>query len=422
MYSTRKSSRHVWSLFSAASIVVGVTACGGGGPKQAAHTAVAAKALPPANPQAVTKMVQGVVAARDPNGRERAIALLREAIAIDENLWEARYDLGIVLASAGDLAGSEKQLGAASKIAPDAADVVIALAEVQRRRGEAKDAADTLGDYIESHPNSVEAKAQYVSALRSSGQIDKAMAQAHELLVKKPGDASALAELALCHLAKGEKDTAQLLAKQALDSNPKSAIAERATGLILLANGDDALAFQAFSKATQNDPTDTTARLNMGSVLLRAGAYPKAEEQFRAIIAVDPENADANVGLAAALRGEATSTNAAGQPLPDQGPKLAEVQKLLDGVLSRDQHNISALYNLGVLDADFLKKPDDARRMFKRFLSEAPNDHPSRAEAERYMSTLDSSGGGKASAAPAAPPAAATPPPKAPPPKSAGKK
>jgi tetratricopeptide (TPR) repeat protein len=391
-------------------VSLSVVGCGGGSGSSHAHAAEAAKALPPANPQAVTKMVQGVVAARDPNGRERAIALFREAISIDENLWEARYDLGIVLASSGDLGGAEKELRAAGKIAPDAADVVIALAEVQRRRGESKDAADTLGDYLESHPNATDAKAQYVSALRSSGQIDKAMTQAHELLVKKPGDASALAELALCHLAKGEKDTAQLLAKQALDSNPKSAVAERATGLILLANGDDALAFQAFSKATQEDPTDTTARLNMGSVLLRAGAYPKAEEQFRAILQLDPDNVDADVGLAAALRGEATMTDDAGHPNPNQAAKLEESRKLLEGVLSRDGHNISALYNLGVLDADFLKKPDDAKKLFKKFLSDAPSDHPSRADAERYVSTIDSGGGGGGGAAPAAPAKPAAPP------------
>lgn len=415
MYSAYKRGS---SLFSAGFLALTLAACGGGSGAGHAKAAETQKALPPANPQAVTKMVQGVVAARDPNGRERAIALLREAISIDENLWEARYDLGIVLASAGDLGGAEKELRAAEKVAPDAADVVIALAEVQRRRGESKDAADTLGDFLESHPNAVDAKAQYVSALRSSGQIDKAMTQAHELLVKKPGDASALAELALCHLAKGEKDTAQLLAKQALDSNPKSAVAERATGLILLANGDDALAFQAFVKAAQEDPTDTTARLNMGSVLLRAGAYPKAEEQFRAILQIDPDNIDADVGLAAALRGEATMTDEAGHPNPAMATKLEESRKLLEAVLSRDGHNISALYNLGVLDADFLKKPDDAKKLFKKFLSDAPSDHPSRPDAERYLTAIDSA---SSSGAPATPPPAA-PPPKAAPPAKGGKK
>jgi Flp pilus assembly protein TadD len=356
-----------------AAAIVGLAGCGGGHQET---KVVAQIGVPPANPAAVTKMVQGVQAAKEPNGRERAVALLREAIVMDKSLWEARYDLGVVLASGGDLAGAEDQLRAAAKISPEALDVVIALAEVQRRRGEHKDAAETLGTYLNAHPQSVEARSLYVAALRSSGQVDKAITQARELLVKKPGDASALAELALCHLAKGEKDTASLLAKQALSANPKSAVAERATGLILLANGDDALAFQAFSKATQEDPRDTTARLNMGSVLLRAGAYAKAEEQYRAILQVSPEDTDAQVGLAASLRGLG---------------KHEEARGLLEKVLARDPHQVSALFNLGVLYMDFLKRPADAKPLLQRFLDEAPSDHPARPEAERDLKTIGNS-------------------------------
>jgi tetratricopeptide (TPR) repeat protein len=166
----------------------------------------------------------------------------------------------------------------------------------------------------------------------------------------------------------------------------------------MLANGDDAQAFQAFSKATQEDPHDTTARLNMGSVLLRAGAYPKAAEQFRAILQVTPDDATAQVGLAAALRGEADA-KAAG--------KLEEARQLLEKVLDRDPHHVSALFNLGVLYADFLKKPADAKSYFTRFLSDAPSDHPARAEAERYLSAVG--GAPKPDKAPEKKPEPATP-------------
>ena len=349
---------------------------------------VKAVALPPANPAAVAKMVQGVQAAKDPNGRVRAISLLREAIAIDPNLWEARYDLGVVLAQAGDLAGAEEQLAAASKLAPDAEEVAVALAEVRRRRGEHKIAADALGDFVNDHANAVDARTLYVAALRESGQIDKAIVQAREVLVRRPGDASALAELALCHLAKNERDTAALLAKQAIDANGKSALAHRAAGLVALANGDDAAAFIEFRKASEADPRDTTARLNMGAVLLRAGAYAKAEEQYRAILQIAPDDNDAAVGLAAALRGESDAQHPG---------KLVEAQKLLEQVLERDPHQVSALFNLGVLHADFLKHPAEALPYFKRFLTDAPSDHPMRPDAERYLSATST-------AAPAPPP------------------
>ncbi|CAN5272112.1 hypothetical protein BH09MYX1_BH09MYX1_19120 [soil metagenome] len=365
--------------------------CGGGGAKVVKTTGPAA--LPPANPAAVGKMVQGVVAAKE-GQRDRAVALLKEAIAIDANLWEAHYDLGIVLASTGDLAGAEPELKEAHKIAPEMQDVVVGLAEVQRRRGEHKDAANLLGEFVDAHPLALEARTLLVAALRNSGQVGKAITQAREVLVRKPGDAQALAELALCHLAQGERDTAQLLAKQAIDANQKSAVAHRAMGLVHLGNGDDALAFQEFLRASQEDPRDTTARLNMGTVLLKAGAYAKAEEQFRAIIQVSPDDIEAQLGLAAALRGLSDAKSPG---------RLEEAKTILTKVLDKDPHNIAALFNLGVLYADFLKRPADAAPLFKRFISDAPSDHPSRADADKYLSATST-----AADKPAPPPA--TPP------------
>jgi len=195
--------------------------------------------------------------------------------------------------------------------------------------------------------------------------------------VRKPADATALAELSLAHLAKGEKEAAGLLAKQALDANPSSAVAHRAMGLLDLANGDDAAAFGEFRKAAQADPHDTTSRLNMGVVLLHAGAYTAAEEQYREILRLSPDDADALVGLAAALRGQADAQHA---------QKLDSARAVLEKVLLADPHDTAATFNLGILLSDFMKRPADATPYFKRFLSDAPDDDPLRAEAEKHVS------------------------------------
>jgi tetratricopeptide (TPR) repeat protein len=365
--------------------------CGGGhaakGPKSAD------KGLPPANPLAVQRMVEGVTAARDPKTQARAIALLREAIQIDANLWEARFDLGVVLANAGDLAPAEEQLRAAAKLAPESEPVAVALAEVRRRRGSTREAASGLEEFVKDHPNALSARTLLVAALRDAGQHDKSIAQAREVLVRKPGDASALSELALSHLAKGERETAQLLVKQALDVDAKSAVAHRVQGLVLLAGGDDSGAFQSFSKAADEDPRDTTSRLNMGAVLLRAGAYAKAAEQYQSALAAAPEDTGAQIGLAAALRGESEGKN---------GKLIDQAKGLLEKVLERDPHNIAALYNMAVLYNDSLKRPGDAAEYYEKFLDEAPKEHPARAEAERQLAAAKA-----ASAAP--PPAPAAP-------------
>jgi len=374
----------------ARAIAAAAIALGGAGCSSSAHTAPSARtsSIPPTSPAAIERMIQGVHAARAPlqADHERAVALLREAVGLDGNLWEARYDLGVVLAAAGDLAGAEEQLTVVAHLARDEENAAVALAEVRRRREEHKLAADGLADFVHDHPEALAARTLYVAALRESGQVDKAIAEASEVLARKPADATALAELSLSHLEKGDKDAAALLAKQAVEANPNSAVAHRATGLLDLANGDDATAFSEFRKAAQADPRDTTSRLNMGVVLLHAGAYAKAEEQYREILRQSPDNAPAEVGLAAALRGAADGRHP---------HNLDEARALLEKVLAADSHNTSALFNLAVLMADFVKKPTEAAPLFKRFLADAPAAHPLRAEAERYVAAAAASGAPK---------------------------
>ncbi|HEX4622353.1 MAG TPA: tetratricopeptide repeat protein, partial [Myxococcaceae bacterium] len=148
-------------------------------------------------------------------------------------------------------------------------------------------------------------------------------------------------------------------------------------------------------KAAGADPHDTTSRLNMGVVLLHAGAYAKAEEQYREILKVSPDDTEAQVGLAAALRGGADSAHP---------QRLEEARAVLEGVLAADPHETSALFNLAVLYADFLKKPADAAPLFRRFLADAPGDHPLRGDAERALSAATASGPAAAPSPPAPPP------------------
>lgn len=373
-------SRLVRTIF-VALVALGV-ACGGA--KAKVQPGAGAGELPPANPLAVAKMAQGVAASKEVNGHARAVALLREAVTIDPKLWEAHYDLGIVSAAGGELRDAEAALAIAAKLAPTQEDVAVALAEVRRRRGSYKDAADALADFVKANPEALAARTLYVTALRDSGQMERAIAEGREVLSRRPGNASALSELALCHLAKGERDVAELLVKQALDTDPKSAVAQRTMGLVQLARGDDATAFLSFQKAAQLDPLDTTARANMGTVLLKAGVYGKAEEQFRAILAVTKDDTAAEVGLAAAIRGGSD-----GKP----GPKLDEARAILEHVLSRDSHNTAALFNLGVLITDFFKKPQDAMKYFEQFLADAADKDPARPEAQKYIAMISAGKG-----------------------------
>lgn len=339
---------------------------------------VEAPVLAPANPVALGKMVRGVQAAQA--SKERAIGLLEEAVKADAGLWEAHYNLGVLLGDKGDLGTAERHLSTAQELAPNAEDVALALSEVRRRRGDAQGAVDALAPFVKDNPGASYAPVALIGALRESKKIDLAIAQAQDVLARHAQDPRALSELALSYLEKGEPDTAELLSQEALKADTKSAIAERTAGLVKLSQGDDALAFRHFARASELDPRDTTARLNVATVLLEAGVYDKAAEQFRVALEVEPENSSAALGLAAARRAQSKRE--------DTTPFL-EAEKLIKGVLEREPKNLAATYNLALLYADFLRRPLEALPLYQRFIDQAPKSHPARAQAEKALSALN---------------------------------
>lgn len=366
-HSTQDPQRHYrWAAW----LLLTAIGCGGTVAVQAAPQ------VPPARKAAVGKMLRAVESAARPQGQQQAIELLKQAVAEDPGLWEARYNLGVLLAREGQLSQARLELERARDLAPNAEDVVAALGEVLRRSDAANAAVDVLKRFVASYPDAIQARRVLVVVLRESGKQEEALEHARELLKREPGDPGALAELSLTHLAQGQVDVADLLIAEALKVEPHAAVVERAAGLIALQRGEDAIAFGHFAQASQLDPNDTAAGLNTATVLLQAGVYDRAEKHFRAVLAVQPESIEAKLGLAAALRGQGNRN--------DQGPYRA-AESLLKEILVEAPGDWAAAHNLAVLYAESLDRPEEATAEFSRFLSHAPTEHPARARAQKWV-------------------------------------
>jgi hypothetical protein len=61
-------------------------------------------------------------------------------------------------------------------------------------------------------------------------------------------------------------------------------------------------------------------------------------------------------------------------------------------VLEAAPNHAAALFNLGVLKAEFLDQRPQSRALFQRFLTVAPSDVPQREVAERYLREIPASG------------------------------
>ena len=57
-------------------------------------------------------------------------------------------------------------------------------------------------------------------------------------------------------------------------------------------------------------------------------------------------------------------------------------------VLEADPEHTGALFNMGILLAEFVDQRPRARRFFERFIEAAPANHPRRGDAERYLQEI----------------------------------
>lgn len=355
-----------WILSGALLLVV---ACGG--------TQVQSNELPPANPEAVREYNAATRLLSRPGARaaRRARVRLEHAIELDPNLWEARYDLGVVQRRAGELEQARASFEAAIAVQPGAPEPRLAAAEVAYELGDRSAAARQLRALVEGHPGNLEARVALAVVLREDESWDDALAQAREVLVRDPTSTRALLEIGRVYRARELYDVSRLVLQKALDLADEENTSLRAEilseqGLLELARGDTQAAFAAFEAAIVSEAGFAPARMNMGAVLLRAGDFAGAKAQYEAVLENDEDNFDARIGLGIAFRGEG-----------DHSRARQNYQRVLDA----DERHPDALFNIAVLQADFLDQRPEARVKFVRYLSLAPRNHPGREEAERYV-------------------------------------
>src|SRR5690606_33259895 len=160
---------------------------------------------------------------------------------------EARYDLGVVLANRGDLERAEQELARAHASAPEAEDVVVALAEVRRRRGEPAGAVEVLEAFVAAQPRALTARTALVAALRGVGAV------------------------AFRHF------------QAAAELDPRDATAQLNMGSVLLMAGVYDRAATAFRSVLENEPANVDAALGLAAALRGLGsredATPYAEAE-----------------------------------------------------------------------------------------------------------------------------------------------
>ena len=348
--------------------------CGG------ATTEVETSTLPPADPAAVREFVAGNrLLKRGGRGNlRRAQRRFQKAVQIDPNLWEAHYNLGVLQRRDGDLEAASQSFDAAIQIQPAATEPLSAAAEAAYEQGDLDTATERLRTLLTAAPDNLEARTALAVLHREREQWDDALEQAREVLIRDPSQVRALLEIGRVYRASEQFDVCQLVLQKALvlagDENMRlRAEILNEQGLLELSRGDTQAAFEAFEGAIAAQPGYKQAHMNMGSVLLHAGDYAGAAAQYEAVLRSSSDDVAARVALGAALRGQGEHRRA-----------LREYR----AVLEASPDHPDALFNIAVLQAEFIDERQESRETFQRFLNAAPRRHPRRERAEQYLEEI----------------------------------
>jgi tetratricopeptide (TPR) repeat protein len=189
-----------------------------------------------------------------------AIAMFKQALALDQTSWESHYDLGVA------------QLGMG--------DTEPALHELQR--------AASL------HPTGKDIRMTYGTALERSHKLDEAIGEYKAVLAMDPRDLDGLYALAKALITQGgNSDMAIQLLSSILKVNPSCVEASDDLGVALSQEDRYREAAQAFKNSLLLDPSDDVARTFYLNMLIVLGDYSTAEPVAEAYLRREPDTFDA---------------------------------------------------------------------------------------------------------------------------------
>lgn len=223
---------------------------------------------------------------------------LQLAVALQPDVYQSRYGLGLVLLKLNDLRGAKEQLEKAIRLGAIDPEVHLELGTVLRKLGDTAAAERELQLYREAsqqNGNTTVAESKAISAQQQldSGNPQKAAELYREALESAPSDALLNYKLSVALDKLGDTTGERDALEKAVQIDPDMAAAHNQLGYLASRGGDMAAAEKHFREAVRAAPLFTEAWINLAATL---GMESKADEAQQAVdtaLKVDPSNAQA---------------------------------------------------------------------------------------------------------------------------------
>jgi tetratricopeptide (TPR) repeat protein len=223
---------------------------------------------------------------------------LEEAVALDPNYYNARYNLGLALLELKDSAGAREQFEKALALGGREPEIRFKYATTLRNLGETDKAKEQLKLYQEQIQRNerhalAASKAAQGDKEAAAGDSQKAAAFYREANEANPDDPQIAYKYAMALDATGDTATELTALEQAIKVDPGFALALNQLGYLESRSGDSSSAEEHFRLAVKAAPGYTQAWISLAATLAMESRFPEAQEAVSSALQLEPDNAEA---------------------------------------------------------------------------------------------------------------------------------
>jgi tetratricopeptide (TPR) repeat protein len=285
------------------------------------------------------------------------LRVVRKLAATHPELAQAHFAVAQAAMVAGDEAGALAEIRQAQAIRPDWENAVILQAQVLQKRSPAE-AAKVLGDFVEKHPASNEARLNYARALVLDKRFPEARKQFEAVLAANPGNTDVVYAVGLLALQLKDYPVAEENMKRLLSMNYRDPNGVRyLLGQIAEEQKQWPRAIEWYGQIDEGEHA-LGARMRTASVMAKEGKVDDARAYLRRAAAENPDQ-------------EAQITVAEAQLLRDAN-RVRDAYEVLGQALKKEPDQPDLLYDYA-LTAEKLQRYDVLENNLRKLMEVKPD-------------------------------------------------
>ena len=223
---------------------------------------------------------------------------LEQAVAIDPNHYNSRYNLGVALLELKQFPEAREQLAKALELGATEPEIRFKYAAALRSLGEtelAKQQLDLYQKQLQDNQHRALAASKTAQGDKdfAAGDAQKAVGDYREAAEANPTDAQIAYKLALALDKTGDIAAERTALNQAVKIDPTLALAQNQLGYLSSKDGDSAGAEEHFRLAVRAAPGYTQAWISLAATLAMESRLSEAQEALASALKLEPGNADA---------------------------------------------------------------------------------------------------------------------------------